>query len=270
MSSIAMTPDRPGSGPLARVLPPPVTGLVHHNLKLWLADVQVPIVLVGMPLAMMAFLRPVYRDTLAATGVTGATGAEQAVPGMAVMFALLGAGILAADLHRERMWATWDRLRASGARSGEIIVGKLLPTLLIIVGQLGVLFAAGIALFDLRVEGSLLGLALVAFAFAVAMLALGLLLSSLIRSITKLGAIGNALAVAFAGLGGAIVPMAAMPAWATVVAPLTPAYWAMQGFEAVIVDAGGVGQAAPATGALLGFTALLGGIAAWRLRNTEA
>ena len=269
--STTMTP--PAHAAAARAMRSPsltrVVGLLRHNLKLWLADVQVPIVLVGMPLAMTAFLRPVYRDTLAASGLHDATGAEQAVPGMAVMFALLGAGILAADLHRERQWATWDRLRASGARAGEIIVGKLLPALVVIGGQLAVLFAAGVGMFGLEVAGSVPGLAAVAAAFAVAMLALGLVLSSLIRSITTLGAVGNALAVTFAGLGGAVVPLSAMPGWAMAVAPLSPAYWAMLGFRAAVVDAGGTWPVLQATGSLLLFALLLGGIAAWRLRNAE-
>ena len=247
-----------------------IAGLVRHNLKLWLADVQVPIVLVGMPLAMMAFLRPVYRDTLATAGVADATGAEQAVPGMAVMFALLGAGIHAADLHRERMWATWDRLRASGARTGEIVVGKLLPPLLLVAGQVTVLFAAGVVLFGLEIRGTVAGLVSVAAAFAVAMLALGLLLSATIRSITRLGAIGNALAVALAGLGGAIVPLNTMPSWTTTLSPVTPGYWAMRGFQAAILDPGRVADVVVATLALSVFAALFAVIAAWRFRYGDA
>ncbi len=256
--------DRPRGGPSVTR----VAGLTRHNLKLWLGDVQVPILLLGMPLAMMAFLRPVYRDTLAGSGFADASGAEQAVPGMAVMFALLGAGILAADLHREKMWGTWERLRASGARTSEIITGKLLPPLLLLAGQLAVLFTAGTILFDLPLHGSLAGLVLVAAAFAIAMTALGTALSATIRSITALGAVGNAASVALAGLGGAIVPLSVMPEWAAALAPATPSYWAMRGFQAAIFDSGGLTTAATSTLALLAMATILGAIASWRFRRS--
>jgi len=71
-----------------------------------------------------------------------------------------------------------------------------------------------------------------------------------IRSITRLGAIGNALAVALAGLGGAIVPLDTMPSWATTVSPVTPGYWAVRGFQAAILDPGRVTDVVVATLAL--------------------
>ena len=248
---------------------PRVAGLCRHNLKLWLADVQVPILLVGMPLVMIVFLRPVYRDGLAELGVTGATGAEQAVPGMAVMFALFGASILSTELHRERQWGTWERLRSSGARTSQILVGKLLPPLLVIAGQLTVLFLAGVAVFGLRVEGSPAGLALVAGATALTMLALGLAMAALVRSITRLAALGNAMSVTLAGLGGALVPVAELPAWAQLAAPLTPSYWAVRGFQAAILETGGFAEAVHAALVLTGFTLALGALAAWRFRLGE-
>lgn len=246
-----------------------LVGLCRHNLRLWVADVQVVILLIGMPLIMMAFLQPLYRGSLEGLGVPDATGAEQAVPGMAVMFALFGAGILATDLHRERLWGTWDRLRASGARMSQIVAGKLVPALVVIIGQLAVLFAAGVAFFSLRVDGSVAGLVLVAVATAFAMLGLGLAMAALVRSITRLAALGNALSVTLAGLGGALAPLADMPAWAAVIAPATPSYWAIRGFQAAILDTGGFMAAAHSAVVLVGFAAVLGGTAAWRFRRSE-
>jgi ABC-2 type transport system permease protein len=42
-------------------------------------------------------------------------------------------------------------------------------------------------------------------------------------------------AIVFAGLGGAIVPITVLPGWARAVAPVTPTYWAMRGFRAVLL-----------------------------------
>lgn len=260
----AGTPAPDGSSELARVI-----GLCRHNLLLWVTDLQVVILLLGLPLIMMAFLGPIYREALQGAGVVGATGAEQAVPGMAVMFTLFAAGILGTALHREREWNTWDRLRASGATSAQVLTGKVLPPLLVIAGQLLLLFTVGGAMFGLRVQGSLAGLVLVAAALAAAMLALGLAMASLVRSVTRLAAMGNAVSVTLAGLGGALTPLSVMPGWALVIAPATPSFWAMRGFQAAILEDGGLAMAATSAGVLLLFAAALGALAAWRFRHIE-
>lgn len=246
-----------------------VVGLCRHNLKLWVLDVQVAILLLAMPLLMMAFIGPLHRETLVSAGVVGATGAEQAVPGMAVMFTLFAASILGTELHRERQWHTWDRLRASGATATQVMVGKSVPPLLVIAGQLALLFTAGVAVFGLRVQGSVPGLLLVAAALAVTMLTFGLALASLVRSITRLAALGNALSVTLAGLGGAIAPHAVMPGWAAALAPATPTYWAMRGFQGAIFAEGGFAAAASGALALLGFATAFGAVAAWRFRAID-
>ncbi len=273
MSTASPVPDAPESpvaAPATGTEWVRVWGLCRHNVKLWVTDIQVVILLLGLPLLMMAFLGPIYRQALAGAGLVGATGAEQAVPGMAVMFTLFAAGILGTDLHREKQWHTWDRLRASGATSGQVLVGKVVPPLLVIAGQLLLLFTVGAAVFGLRIQGSLAGLVLVAAALAATMLALGLAMASLVRSITRLAAMGNAMSVALAGLGGALTPLAVMPGWALVIAPATPSYWAMRGFQAAVLEEGGLAAAATCAAVLLGFAAALGALAAWRFRHIES
>ncbi|MFP3883047.1 MAG: ABC transporter permease [Actinomycetota bacterium] len=79
----------------------------------------------------------------------------------------------------------------------------------------------------------------------------------------------NATSVMLAGLGGAIVPIEAMPHWAETVAPVTPSYWAMEGFRRVILGQGAGVAPEPAASALLGFTLVLGACASWRFRVRE-
>ena len=40
----------------------------------------------------------------------------------------------------------------------------------------------------------------------------------------------------FTGIGGALVPTDDLPIWVQVIAPVSPAYWALHGFRAIILN----------------------------------
>jgi ABC-2 type transport system permease protein len=81
-------------------------------------------------------------------------------------------------------------------------------------------------------------------------------------AVTTLANVG---ALVFAGAGGALVPFALLPGWIQSVGPLTPGYWAMEGFTNAI---DGVGVLVPVA-VLLGWAALFGVVTAVRLRFEE-
>jgi len=240
--------------------------LLAHNLLLARRDLVPLIVFIAMPLVLMAFLQPALQLSLHAEGYTGATGAEQAVPGMAVMFVLYMVGVVGFRIFEEHGWGTWDRLRASPASRTAIIVGKVAPSFLVLVAQLVVLFVAGALLYDLAITGSLVALALVALAFAATVLSLGVLLAAVLSTAQQLNAAANIGATALAGLGGAIVPIGVLPGWAQAVAPVTPSHWAMEGFRTVILEAGGIVDVAGSVLALCAFAGLFTVLGATRFR----
>lgn len=247
-----------------------VLALWRHNALLARRDPGTAIVLIVMPLVFMAFFRPLFQVTLAEEGFAGATGAEQAVPGMAVMFAMFGAAVVALRFFEEHGWGTWPRLRASGASGADIVVGKLLPSFVMLGLQMGLLFGAGALLFGLRVRGSLLALVAVAAALTVCMLALGVAAMSLCRSVEQLGVFSNLGAITLAGVGGALVPVSTLPGWARALAPATPSYWAMRGFRAVTLEAGGIAAVAVPVALLAAFAAGFALLATARFRLSDA
>ncbi len=246
-----------------------VVALWRHNLLLWRRDIPSLALLVVMPLLMIAFLQPLYRSTLQAQGFADASGAEQAVPGMTVMFALFGAGIAAFRFFDEHSWGTWERLRAGGVSPVALMAGKLGPPLLVLLGQVALLLAVGVALFGLQIHGTVVGLVAVGWALVVCMLAYAVALTSICRSASQLSAATNVGSIGIAGLGGAVVPPDALPGWAAAIAPATPAYWAMEGFQATTLEAGGLTAVLPAVGMLLAFTVAFTVIAAARFRLTD-
>lgn len=244
--------------------------LARHELRLFRREPAMLVQMVLMPIVMIAFLKPAFGPALAAAGYEGATGAEQAVPGMIVMFSFFGAGLVGFGFFREHGWGTWDRLRSSQARSFEIVVGKAVPTFLLVVSQQLILFLAGVWLFGLEIRGSVLGVALVSVALAICLLAVGVVFAAFLRSTQALNSINSITVMTLAGLGGAFTPIEALPAWAQAVAPATPTYWAMVGYRAVVLEPGGVMQTLQPVAVLLLFAAALSAVAIRRFSFSEA
>jgi ABC-2 type transport system permease protein len=243
--------------------------IARHDLRLLRRDPFPVIVLIGMPLVLMAFMRPAFRAALVDAGYTGVNGAEQVVPGTTVMFAFFLVGNVGFAFFREHGWQTWERLRASEARPLEVMAGKAAVPLFTAAIQLAVLFGLGALIFGLDVRGSVLGLVLVAAALAVCLVALGYALTALCRTIMQVNALSNLGALLFAGLGGALTPLSTLPGWARSVAPAVPSYWAMRGFRSVILDGGGVGTVLLPCAVLLAFAAGFGLVAARRFSFAE-
>lgn len=244
--------------------------VARHDLRVLRSDPVFLVVMTIMPLIVMAFIKPAFGSSGAPFGAGGGvdSGAEHAVPGVTVMFAFFLVGNVGFGVFREHGWNTWERLRASRASPAEVMAGKVVVPLLTLALQLTVLIGLGGILFGLRVRGSLLAMAAVAAAFAVCLVCLGLLLLAAARSIMQLNAVSNLGTMLFAGLGGAIAPISALPGWARAIAPSTPSYWAMRGFRSVIAG-GGLGDIALPVGVLALFATAFAVLAGLRFRFDE-
>lgn len=215
-----------------------------------------------MPLILMYFLKPLYG---------GEAGAGQAVPGLTVMFAFFLVGHVGFAFFREHGWGTWDRLRASPLHPVELVLGKALGPLLVHVLQLTVLVGLGSTIFGLPLRSGIGGVIAVAVTFAIFLVAFGVALVGICRSVMQLNAIANVGALLFAGLGGALVPNPLLPTWVQVIAPATPGYWAMRGLRAALVTADPT-QVATSVAVLTGMACVVGlvGIARFRVADTKS
>ncbi len=244
--------------------------LVAHEVRLARRDPTAILVLIAFPVIMMAFLKPVFRPALVETGHAHANGAEQVVPGQAAMAAFFLVSMVTFAFFAEHGWSTWDRLRASAATSGEIVLGKSLPFVAIGLVQFAVVLGTGVAFFGLHIRGSVLALVPLLSAFVVSLVLLGVAVTALCKSAQQANAFGYSGMVIFGAIGGAFVPFALLPAWARTIAPVTPTSWVMRGLRAVVLDGRGLGAIAAPTLVLLGMAALFAAVALRRLRFDEA
>ena len=144
----------PGEEVERDVSPRACLAVFRHELRVLRRDPSTAVFVIVMPLVLAALMQRLFKGTLVAQGVTGATGAEFAVPGMAVSFAAFGIGYAGFAFFRDHGWGTWERLRASQASSLDILVGKVAPAVGLSLLQMVVLFVLAVPLFGLGVTGS--------------------------------------------------------------------------------------------------------------------
>jgi ABC-2 type transport system permease protein len=224
--------------------------LIRHNTILLLREPGPLIGRLVLPLAFLILLHPLYE---AAQGQRG--GVTQAVIATLVTFSLLALSLVGGSILTDRIWHTWERVRATAVSPVELITGKAVPVLVALLLQQVLVIAFGVAVLGLTVAAprplglALLGAALLAWTLA--LLALGAMLGVLARSLSELSAAYDIGAMVLSSLGGALVPLAAMPHWVRPLAPASPGYWAVAALQGAL--RGDTGRTLASCAALIGF-----------------
>jgi len=228
------------------------------EVRLLGADPYPIVLLVAMPLVLVAFLND---------GMVG--GAEQAVPGMLVLFAFLGLYNVGMVFFRDHGWRTWGRLRTSAVATWHVVAGKTLPLVVLYLVQSAVLLGAGVWLFGMDIAGTIPTLAVVVAAVVVCLTGIGLAVVSLCRTMNQVSAVTNLGGLVLSGLGGALAPVSALPAWAQHLAPLSPVYWALSALRGVIVDGSTLVDLGKPLAVLLGVSVAGFAVAVLRFRAAD-
>ena len=244
--------------------------ILAHELRLIRRDPLPMMVLIAFPIITMAFVKPAFRAALQQTGYPHANGAEQVVPGQAVMNAFFVVSLVTFAFFSEHAFRTWDRVRASAATSPEIVVGKSVPRVAMVVAQLCFVLVCGVVLFDLHIAGNALALLPLIVMFAISLVLLGVAVTAVCHSAQQANAFSYAGLVLFGAIGGALVPLTVLPQWARTIAPITPTYWAMRGVRSVILDGQGLGAMAAPIAALAAMSAGFAVVALRKLRFDAA
>ncbi len=222
-----------------------------------------------MPLAIMPLFLKTMGLALNSSGYAEANGAEQVVPGQAVVFGFFVAGSMGFSVFREHGWHTWNRLRASAAGPKALLLGFAAPWILIHIGYQALLIVVGSLFTDLNlgVGDAVDLLVLAGYSFAVIMIVMFAV--STLSSVHQVSAVVNLGAMVLGGLGGALVPLDQLPSWAQSVAPFTPTYWAMEGHNAIFLDEAGFSGVMRPVLTLLAIGVVFGALAINRFRSDD-
>jgi ABC-2 type transport system permease protein len=155
----------------------------------------------------------------------GLRSAVYIVPGIiGVILSLTLVLITSMSIVRERERGTLEQLIVTPIDKTSLMFGKILPFLMIGYAQITVILILGRLLFDVPIRGSIPLLYLLSFAFIVASLALGLLMSTLVRTQVQAMQLSFLFLLPNILLSGFMFPRQAMPAlarWVGATLPLT-------------------------------------------------
>lgn len=239
--------------------------ITRHKARLMVDDVQLIAFLVLLPVLAMVFFS--YGLLPPPGGRVDANGADQAVPGMAVLFGFLVADSVGHGLFREFGWGTWQRLRTGPVGVSAQLFGLVAPYAVLATVQVLVLHAIGALALGMHFSGTVPALLVMATAAGITTAALGMVLVAISRTTQQMSSSANTLAIVLAGISGALTPVERLPGWVQGVAHVTPHYWALQGYRSIVIDGAGLAQVAPNALCLLGIAAVLGVVAIARLRR---
>jgi ABC-2 type transport system permease protein len=193
------------------------------------------------------------------------------VPGFTVLFAFLVAQASARSIYDEKKTGSFRRLLAAPLSKVQLLTGKLLPNLLIVLFQILIIFLTSVILLPLTGVGRLsLGEhpgALLAISFCVALCStsLGILIAAIARTEAQIGGVSALFLWLMGFLGGTMVPLDIMSSpMLTGISRFIPHSYAVTAYKDVLVRGADLNAVLPALGILVGFSLIFFLIGLWR------
>jgi len=196
-------------------------------------------------------------------------GYAHAFAGMGVQFILFMGIEIGVGLLLMRRMGLWKRLRAAPVSRSLLLGSRVVSGTLIAAILLAGIYFAAIAVFGVRIEGSVAGFALVAFSFALLTSTFGLLIAALGRTPEATRGLAVLATLLLVMLGGAWVPTFVFPEWLQAATVVVPTRWAVDGLDAMTWRGLGFEAAWKPSLAMLGCSALFGWIAVRRFAWEE-
>ena len=171
---------------------------------------------------------------------------------------------------RERERGTLEQLVVTPISRTALMLGKLLPYVLVGYGQMTLVLLAGVLVFGVPVRGSLAALYLASAPFLVAMLALGLLISSVARTQMQAMQLSVFWLLPNILLSGFLFPREAMPDAARWLGALLPLTHFLRVVRGILLRGVGLDALWRETAILVAFAVGLVAVSIARFRRTVA
>lgn len=188
--------------------------------------------------------------------------------GLILLF--VGTVITSLGVVREREQGTLEQLAVMPLRPVDVVVGKIAPYLLVAVVDMVLVTLAGIELFDVPFNGSVLMLVAFGAAFLFVVLGFGVAISTVSRSQAEAVQLAIMVLLPQVMLSGMIFPLSSMAAgvrWIGYVLPLT---WFVVGMRGVFLRGSDAAALLLPLGILLVMAVVVFGIALLRFRRDLA
>jgi ABC-2 type transport system permease protein len=189
--------------------------------------------------------------------------------GMGVQFILLMGVDMAIALLTMRRLGLWKRLRAAPLSRAKLLGSRIASTALIALIVFTVIYAVAFGVFNVRVDGSVIGFIAVLMAFALLTASFGLLIAALGKTPEATRGLAILATLLMVMLGGAWVPSFVFPAWLQTISSFVPTRWAIDGLDAMTWRGLPASAALLPVAVMLAFSAVFAVLAIARFRWEE-
>lgn len=161
---------------------------------------------------------------------------------LVILVTIIGMFLTALNLVREKEVGTAEQINVTPIRKSYFILGKLIPFLIIGLLELTFGLIAAKLLYGLPLNGSLLVLYAFAVIYLIAVLGVGLLISTKSQTQQQVMMINFFFMLVFILLSGAFTSVDNMPVWARLLNQLNPVYYFMNVVRMVLMKGAGFGD----------------------------
>lgn len=192
------------------------------------------------------------------------------VPGiLAVLVTMIGGYLASLNIVREKEVGTIEQINVTPIRKHHFILGKLLPFWLLglVVFSIGLLVSW--LVYGIVPVGNLLVLYAFVALYLIAVLGLGLLISTYTETQQQAMFVAFFFVMIFILMSGLFTPIESMPAWAKVVARMNPVSYFIEVMRMVVLKGSGFGHVLPHFAAAFLFAVFFNGWAIMNYRKTS-
>ena len=193
------------------------------------------------------------------------------IPGLiAIILTFTLIQFTASAIVRERERGTLEQLQVTPATRSEIILGKIMPFTLIGLVQLTMTVVLMRFLFDIPIQGSVVGLYVVGLIFIAAVLGLGMLISTVAATQMQAMQISTFFLLPFVFLSGYVFPIDGMPRIFQIVSLVIPARYFIEVLRGIILRGAPLSALWEPIAWLTFYTVVIIGLAVMRFKKTAA
>lgn len=192
------------------------------------------------------------------------------VPGILVLLlTIIGGFITALNIVREKEIGTIEQINVTPIKKWQFILGKLIPFCIVGMIVFTVGFTVMYLIYGIFPKGSLLVLYLFAAVYLIALLGLGLLISTFADTQLQAMFIAFFFMMIFMLMSGFFTSIDSMPDWARTISSFTPVTHFIKVVRLIVLKGSGFADIKNEFGYLVMFAVVLNGFAIWNYRKTS-
>jgi len=193
------------------------------------------------------------------------------VPGILVLLVtIIGMFLSSMNVVREKEMGTIEQINVSPVKKYQFVVGKLLPFWFIALFELGFGLTLARLIFDIPILGSLWLIFGVASVYLLAVLGIGLLISTMVNTQQQAMFLAWFFAVVFIMMSGLFTPVDSMPEWAQKINIINPIAYFIRIIRMIMLKGSGFQDILKPFTAIAVYAVISLTLAVWRYRKVAA